>query len=37
MCINYNYMYLMGDMNARTSDKDDYIEVDDFLSDLFLI
>ena len=33
MCINYNY-YLMGDMNAQTSDKDDYIEVD-FLSDFF--
>ena len=35
MCINYNYVYLMGDMNARTSDKDDYSEVDDFLPEFF--
>ena len=35
MCIDYNYVYLMGDMNARTSDIDDFTEVDDFMADYF--
>ena len=35
MCIDYNYVYLMGDMNARTSADDDFTEVDDFMADFF--
>ena len=34
-CIRHKYVYLLGDMNARTSDVDDFIEADPFLSDYF--
>ena len=35
MCISHNYVLLMGDFNARTYDKLDFIEADDYFSDLF--
>ena len=34
-CIRHKYVYLLGDLNARTSDVDDFIEADPFLSDYF--
>ena len=35
MCIDHNYIYLMGDIDARTSDNGDFTEVDDFMADYF--
>ena len=35
MCISHNYVLLMGDFNARTYDKFDFIEADDYFLDLF--
>lgn len=29
-CISYKYVYLLGDMNARTKEMDDFIEADTF-------
>ena len=35
MCISHNYVLLMVDFNARTYDKLDFIEADDYFSDIF--
>ncbi|MES9879996.1 MAG: reverse transcriptase family protein, partial [Sedimenticola sp.] len=35
MCIEYSYVYLLGDINGRVSNLDDYTCVDEFLSDHF--
>lgn len=35
MCIAYNNVYLVGDMNARIAAATDYIEADPFLLDYF--
>ena len=35
MCVDYNNVYLIGDMNAHTGYKADFIEADQFLADYF--
>ena len=35
-CILYKYICLLGDFNARTHNKDDFLDVDDFFNDHFV-
>lgn len=35
MCISNEHVFLLGDMNARVSNKDDFIDADTFLSEYF--
>ena len=35
MCISHNYVLLMGDFNARTYDKQDFIEAENYFRELF--
>ncbi|MES9882143.1 MAG: reverse transcriptase family protein [Sedimenticola sp.] len=35
MCIKHKYVYLLGDINARVSNFEDFTGIDNFISDLF--
>ena len=35
ICITYNHVYLIGDFNARVSNKNDFMEADTFFGKIF--